>query len=69
MNWLENDLKVLELEHKIRILTQEFNSRNPESEDYYKKLELFLQRKLKKATKDIVAEQFLIVNTSLKENI
>lgn len=67
MNWQENDLKVVEMRERIIELTNEFNTKKgTEIENYHQKLNLFLNRKLKKRSNVILAEHFYMSITSLK---
>lgn len=66
ISWFENDLKLVEIEFKMKELKKEFDKdNNEESKDYNKRLNLFLRRKLKGETKEIFREQIAIISNSL----
>lgn len=66
MNWRENDLKVSEMREKIIELTEKFNEKNgTEILSYQKKLNLFLDRKLKKESNILLAEHFSLTISGL----
>ncbi len=67
MNWQENDLKIVEMREKIIELTDEFNNKKGMNIKYYnQKLNRFLNRKLRKISDIIFAEQVFMTLFSLK---
>lgn len=67
MNWGENDLKVVELREKIIELTDKFNQKNStDIKDYSQKLNRFLDKRLRKISDIIFAEQVFMTISSLK---
>lgn len=67
MNWQENDLKVVDMREKIIELTDEFNKKKGTNiENYNQKLNRFLDRRLRKQSDLIVAEQIFMTIFSLK---
>lgn len=57
-SWFENDLRIVELDDKIKYLTKKFNEKYGEDiEDYYKRLERFIKKKLKYEATSILREQ------------
>lgn len=67
MNWRENDLKVVEMREKIIEFTNEFNNKKgTEIPNYSQKLNRFLDRRLRKFSDRIFAEQIVMTISSLK---
>ncbi|MEK6952769.1 MAG: hypothetical protein AABX29_07175 [Nanoarchaeota archaeon] len=67
MNWRENDLKVSEMRKKIIELTDEFNKKKGTNiKNYSHKLNRFLDKKLRKSSDFIFAEQMFMTISSLK---
>ena len=67
MNWRENDLKVVEMREKIIELTDEFNKKyGTNIQNYSKRLNRFLNKKLRKSSDIIFAEQIFMMNSSLE---
>jgi hypothetical protein len=67
MNWQENDLKVVEMREKIIELTKEFNNKEgTNTKNYNKKLNRFLDKRLRKISDIIFTEQVFMTLFSLK---
>lgn len=59
--WNRHDLKIMELDDKIILLKEEFDKRNGiDIENYSKKLNSFLNRKLKKESDLILKRHFFL---------
>ena len=68
-SWLENDLRIVELDCKIKHLTEQFNKKYGEDiENYYKKLERFLKNKLKFETSIILRGQITMTSYGIISN-
>ncbi|MGA2130122.1 MAG: hypothetical protein ABSG05_00705 [Candidatus Pacearchaeota archaeon] len=66
MNWKENDLKVVEMREKIIELTNEFDKKyGIDIPNYQKKLDKFLNKKLRKESDEIFAEQIFMTLSPL----
>lgn len=66
MNWNQHDLKVMELDDKIVSLKEEFDKKyGTKIRDYPKRLNRFLDRKLKKESDDILKEHMFLTLVSL----
>ncbi|MBR9704645.1 hypothetical protein GOV12_04485 [Candidatus Pacearchaeota archaeon] len=65
--WRDNDNEVIDLWEKAVSLKREFNKKHaPNTPNYFKKLEKYIDNKLKKESASIIKEQVLMTYFSLK---
>jgi len=66
MNWNENDLKIVDIREKIILLTNTFNEKfGKDINNYHKKLEKYIDKRLKKDSTILLKEQMFMKLTSL----
>ena len=68
-SWIENDLRVVELDYKIKYWTNQFNEKYGEDIEYYiGKRERFLKNRLSIETAIILKEHILLTSSGIIQN-